>query len=180
MENQLNKKEGISGPVFYTCADAAMQFYNKMSTRRSIRDFSDQPVDIDLVKAAIAAAGTSPSGANKQPWFFSIITDQTIKDCIRKAAENVENAFYATSNLKKWIYPVESTCIATGILLTSLHLSGLNTLTHTPRPIGFLNSILNLDKTFKPLMLVVVGHAAENAWLPPIQKKHSTEIMKIY
>ena len=52
--------------------EAAMQqqasaFYQLMSKRRSVRDFSPQPVPASVLEDAILAAGTAPSGANMQP-----------------------------------------------------------------------------------------------------------------
>ena len=42
----------------------------------------------------------------------------------------------------KHYYPLESVGLATGILITALHVAGLATLTHTPSPMKFLNDIL--------------------------------------
>ena len=57
----------------------------------------------------------------------------------------------------KSYYPIESTGIAVGFLLAALHKAGLGTLTHTPRPMGFLNRILGLDSTYKPYLMVITG-----------------------
>jgi iodotyrosine deiodinase len=72
----------------------AEAFLATMRTRRSVRDFSTEPVPRDLVKRAIAAAHTAPSGANRQPWHFVAVKDPTLKRRIREAAEVEERAFY--------------------------------------------------------------------------------------
>lgn len=68
--------------------------------------------------------------------------------------------------LRKNYYVPESVSIATGLLVTALHYSGLATLTHTPSPMGFLNEICGRPETEKPYILLVVGYPAEGATIP--------------
>jgi Nitroreductase family len=56
-----------------TLSGGAQEFFNMVSDRRSVRKFSKKPVDIEIVKKCIAAAGTSPSGAHTEPWTFCLI-----------------------------------------------------------------------------------------------------------
>lgn len=74
-----------------------------LSTRRTIRDFSDRPVPRDIIEACIAAAGTAPSGANHQPWHFVAISNPEMKRKIRIAAEAEEEAFYAGKASEEWL-----------------------------------------------------------------------------
>jgi nitroreductase len=76
----------------------------------------------------------------------------------------------------KHYYATESVGIATGVLVTALHHAGLATLTHTPSPMGFLNSMLARPKHEKPFLLLVVGHPAEGAQVPDIHRKPLTEV----
>ena len=71
----------------------------------------------------------------------------------------------------KHYYPVESTGLATGILITALHRAGLATLTHTPSPMKFLNEILDRPKSERPFLLLVVGYPADDATVPDIERK---------
>ena len=71
----------------------------------------------------------------------------------------------------KHYYPVESTGIATGILITALHHAGLATLTHTPSPMKFLNEILGRPKNERPFLLLVTGYPAKDATVPDIDRK---------
>jgi iodotyrosine deiodinase len=71
----------------------------------------------------------------------------------------------------KHYYPVESTGIATGILITALHKAGLATLTHTPSPMKFLNEILDRPKSERPFLLLVAGYPADDAEVPDITRK---------
>ena len=73
-------------------------------------------------------------------------------------------------------YVQESVGIATGMLITALHLAGLASLTHTPSPMGFLNELLGRPANERPYLLLVVGHPAPGAEVPDIGKKPLTEI----
>ena len=73
-------------------------------------------------------------------------------------------------------YPIESTGIACGILITAIHYSGLTALTHTPSPMRFLNKILNRPINEKPFLILVVGYPANHAEVPDIKRKPIEEI----
>ena len=211
---------------FKTLADEQMlqeseTFYQNIKRRRTVRDFSDKTVDSAVIENAIRTAGTSPSGAHKQPWHFAVVANQNIKKKIRVAAEAEEREFYGGRAPQAWLddlkvfetnedkpfletapyliavflqrntvdddgtkhknyYMPESVGIATGMLITALHLSGLATLTHTPSPMKFLNEILNRPSNEKPYMLIVAGHPADNAQVPDIERKPFDEIASLF
>ena len=71
----------------------------------------------------------------------------------------------------KHYYPVESTGLAAGILITALHKAGLVCLTHTPSPMAFLNEILERPKNERPFLLLVTGYPADGAEVPDIKRK---------
>lgn len=73
-------------------------------------------------------------------------------------------------------YVQESVGIATGMLITAIHSSGLVSLTHTPSPMGFLNEILGRPANEKPFLILVVGYPAADAVVPDIGKKSLEEI----
>lgn len=193
------------------------EFLEGICKRRSVRDFSDQAVDYEIIANAVRAAASAPSGANKQPWHFVIVANSELKKQIRSAAEVEEREFYSGRAPDAWLkdlevlgtdahkpfletapyliaiflerntvdeqgnkhknyYMPESVGIATGILLSALHLSGLATLTHTPSPMKFLNKILDRPTNEKPYMLIVVGHPASDATVPDINRKEFEKI----
>jgi nitroreductase len=76
----------------------------------------------------------------------------------------------------KQYYAMESTGIATGILITAIHNAGLASLTHTPSPMNFLNEILDRPKNERPFLLLVVGYPAEKAMVPDIKKKNLQQV----
>lgn len=80
----------------------AERFYEVMRQRRSVRQFSDRPVDRAVIERLVLAAGTAPSGANKQPWRFIAVQDPAIKREIRTAAEEEEREFYARRISDAW------------------------------------------------------------------------------
>ena len=80
---------------------------------------------------------------------------------------------------KKNYYVNESVGIASGILLTALHFSGLATLTHTPAPMDFLEKILNRPKNEKAVLLIPVGYPADIARVPVLAKKEIDAVCTI-
>jgi iodotyrosine deiodinase len=77
-------------------------FLATMRARRSIRQFSTDPVPFELIENAVAAAGSAPSGANQQPWTFVVIGDPDLKARLRVAAEEEERDFYAHHITPEW------------------------------------------------------------------------------
>ncbi|MGB0348512.1 MAG: nitroreductase family protein [Schleiferiaceae bacterium] len=74
-----------------------------LSTRRSLREFSDAPVSRQTIERLIALAASAPSGANKQPWHFVAVQDPDLKRQIRLAAEEEERAFYGGRASDQWL-----------------------------------------------------------------------------
>ena len=199
----------------------ARSFYEEIKRRRTVRDFSDRPVPIEIINHCLLAAGTAPNGANLQPWHFAVVQNPEIKKSIREAAEKEEAEFYSGKAPQEWLdalaplgtdankpfletapylivvfskshevkddgtkikhyYANESVGIATGFLINALHHSGLATLTHTPSPMKFLNSILGRPANERPFVLLVVGYPADDATVPSITKKSLEEISNLY
>ena len=196
-------------------------FLATVSQRRTVREFSDRAVPGKVIEDALRAAGTAPSGANLQPWHFSVIMNAEIKRQIRVAAEIEEREFYEHRATAEWLaaleplgtdsnkpfletapciiavflqkfgelpdgrkvkhyYPVESTGLASGILITALHMAGLACLTHTPSPMKFLNKILDRPVSERPFLLLVVGYPAEDATVPDISRKSLDEFVSFH
>ncbi|MGD9815200.1 MAG: nitroreductase family protein [Hyphomonadaceae bacterium] len=188
-------------------SERARAFHTNIARRRTVRDFDSTPVPRDVLEQCLLTAGTAPSGANQQPWFFTVITDPSVKRNIREAAETEEREFYAERAPQEWLealaplgtapnkpfiedapaliaifaqkygvradgsrfshyYVPESVGIATGFLIAALHEAGLATLTHTPNPMGFLNTICGRPKSEKPVVLLVVGYPKAGCQVP--------------
>ena len=82
----------------------------------------------------------------------------------------------------KHYYVPESVGIATGLLITALHVAGLSCLTHTPNPMKFLNRLCARPENEKPVMILAVGHPAADATVPRAAKlkKPLDQIMTIF
>ncbi len=78
-------------------------FYERMKTRRTVRDFSTEDVPFQLIQNAIATAATAPSGANQQPWTFVVVRDSALKRQIREAAEAEERESYENRMSQEWL-----------------------------------------------------------------------------
>lgn len=197
--------------------ERARRLADDLGARRTVRSFSDRPIPPAILERCIAAAGAAPSGANRQPWHFVVVTDRVTKRKIREAAEAEEKSFYSERAPDEWLealaplgtdadkpfletapaliavfarrwdesgqgeriknyYVQESVGIAVGFLVAALHLAGLSTLTHTPSPMRFLSEILERPASEQPFLLLVVGHADDEATVPDIRRKSMSEI----
>jgi nitroreductase len=87
--------------------EKAHQFNEMLQKRRTVRDFSNQPVDKSIIEQCIQAAGSAPSGAHMQPWHFVAINNQEIKSSIRQAAEIEEKEFYQHRASEEWLKALE-------------------------------------------------------------------------
>jgi nitroreductase len=195
----------------------ALEYYENMKRRRTVRDFSTRHVPLDIIENCIRTADTAPNGANLHPWHFVVVSDQEIKSEIRQAAEKEEQDFYKSRASREWLevlaplgtdehkpfletapyliaifakvhgfdeqgkrvkhyYVNESVGIATGLLISAIHHSGLASLTHTPSPMRFLNKILQRPEQERHFLLLVVGYPEKDAKVPDIQRKSLPEI----
>ena len=91
---KLSKKEML---------ERSKSFLSEISTRRTVRDFSSKTFPIEIIENCIKSAGTAPSGANKQPWSFTIVENKEVKAKIRIAAEKEEKEFYGHRATKEWL-----------------------------------------------------------------------------
>lgn len=77
----------------------------------------------------------------------------------------------------KHYYVDESVGIAVGMLLSTLHLAGLATLTHTPAPMGFLREVLGRPANERAYVVIPVGYPAADASVPDLTRKAIDEIL---
>jgi len=80
----------------------ARAFREEVATRRSVREFSDELLPAGVLDECIRAAGLAPSGANRQPWTFVVVTDPELKRRIRLAAEEEERKLYDERISDEW------------------------------------------------------------------------------
>ena len=82
--------------------ERARAFRAALETRRSVREFSAEPVPRAVIEELVRAASTAPSGAHKQPWTFVAIADPALKSRIRAAAEREEKLAYGGRMSEEW------------------------------------------------------------------------------
>jgi iodotyrosine deiodinase len=86
---------------------ASRQFLQTMAKRRTIREYSDEPVAFELIENAIRAASLAPSGANQQPWTFVVVSDPELKRQMRIATEEEERISYEGRMSPEWLQALE-------------------------------------------------------------------------
>lgn len=82
-------------------------FYRLLNQRRTVREFVPDPIPAGVIENALLAAGTAPSGAHKQPWFFCVVRDAEMKRKIRMAAEKEERENYRHRFPEDWLEDLE-------------------------------------------------------------------------
>lgn len=78
-------------------------FLAQMKTRRSVRTFSEKSVPFEVIENIVMTAASAPSGANKQPWTFVIVSNPEVKRQIREAAEKEEKENYEHRFTREWL-----------------------------------------------------------------------------
>lgn len=87
--------------------EKSKSFFEWMDQRRTVRTFSDKPVPREVLENIIKTANTAPSGANKQPWSFCLISNSELKKKIREKAEEIEYEAYHGRMSDTWLSDLE-------------------------------------------------------------------------
>ena len=148
---------------FVAISDPAIKREIRVAAESEEREFYQHRAPKAWLEA-LAPLGTDSNKAflETAPWLVAVFAQP-----VRILADGTRSPTY---------YAIESVGIATGMLVTAVHSSGLVALTHTPSPMGFLNKILGRPSHEKPFVLLVVGHPADNALVPDIGRKPLDEI----
>jgi nitroreductase len=85
----------------------SQSFYEWANTRRSVRDFSNEPVPKEVMEHLIMTGSTAPSGAHKQPWTFCLISNAELKSKLRALAEEEERKSYEGRMSESWLKDLE-------------------------------------------------------------------------
>ncbi len=148
---------------FVAIADPAIKKVIRDAAEAEEREFYDHRVT-DAWREALSPLGTDADKPflETAPWLIAVFYEAY--------------GYAADGGKEKRYYPIDSTGIATGFLIAALHHAGLASLTHTPSPMAFLNSILGRPDNERPFVLMVVGYPASNAMVPAISRKSLDEI----
>ncbi len=154
---------------FVAISDPALKSKIRLAAEEEERRFYDGGAGDEWIKA-LEPIGTDAHKPHLEiaPWLIVIFAQRW--------------GIYEDGSRYKHYYVPESVGIATGMLITALHHAGLSALTHTPNPMKFLNAILHRPEAEKPVMILAVGHPAEDATVPAVAKikKPLEEILTVF
>lgn len=165
--------------------------YELAKNRKSVRKFSCNRVNIDDIYRALKVAAQAPSGANRQPWRFLIISDPELKRRVKDACEKGEMEFYdgVSGEFRGWLvskglswrkpflveapilvavfmdekapYAKESVWLSIGFLLLALEELGLGTVTYTPSDTDLPSRELEVPEGYKLEAVLPIGYSAD-------------------
>jgi len=171
-----------------TVETSGLDFISLVNKRRSIRVYQPGPVEDNKIETVIAAGNKAPSGANRHPWKFCVITDDKVKKQVRERCEAADKSWHeaADERLRKWLevkhittekkyltdapvlivvfgdtedpYWIESVWVSVGFMLLAAVDQGLGSLVYTPGDPDFLNEILNVSDRYKPQAILPLGY----------------------
>lgn len=138
---------------FTVIGDPAVKHRIRMAAEAEEREFYAGKAPAAWLEA-LAPLGTDAHKPflETAPWVIAVFAVNSFVD--------------ATGGRQQTYYAKESTGIACGFLIATLHQAGLATLTHTPSPMAFLNEICGRPAQEKPFLLLVVGYPAAGAKIP--------------
>ena len=61
-----------------------MNFHELILSRQSDRQYTNKPVDKEIINRCVEAARLAPSASNSQPWTFIVVDDVSLKDKVAK------------------------------------------------------------------------------------------------
>jgi nitroreductase len=182
-----------------------MDLYELMENRRSTREFYDKKVSEEKLRSILKAGLSAPSGADQKPFVCIVVVDPVLKKKIKSFSETVDKKYYSTAPewFKKWMknksisleknflvdatflivvagetdkpYWSESTWISIAYMILAAENEGLASLTYTPAETDFLNNLLHLPQTFKPVVIIPIGYAKNKA-----SKKTAVDGKKVF
>ncbi len=151
-----------------------MELLEVISTRRSVRRFTDKPVTEEMIKTIISAAMLAPSAGNQQSWHFIVVTERMKLDKVAefhpyaKMIRNVNVAIVvcgAPEGLKWGEFWVQDCSAALQNLLLAARDLGLGTVWTGVYPVEDrmvkTRELFSIPKEVYPLAIVPVGWPAE-------------------
>jgi nitroreductase len=143
--------------------------------RRSIRKYTDQAVEPEILNLLLKAAMAAPSAMNCKPWEFVVVTDPEKLTQLRKRLifgnRNAPAAIVVCGNPSHSANPaarlfwVQDCSLAGGNILIAAAGLGLGTVWIGIHPVAafirVVREIISLPKHVTPLGLIYVGYPAE-------------------
>ena len=151
-----------------------MELFEAVNTRRSIRSYTDRPVDQDAVQRILAAGMMAPSAGNEQPWEFIVIRDRNTLRAISRAhphadmVQHAQLAILVCGNLNYVThseYWVQDLAAATQNMLLAAHALGLGSVWVGVHPrerrVSDIRKVIPMPDTITPFSLLPIGYPGE-------------------
>ena len=164
-----------------------MDAMDAILSRRSIRQYTAQPVSQEVLDALLKAAMSAPSAGNEQPWQFVVITNRQLLDEVPRVhphSHMIKQASAAIlvcgdTRLERYKgFWVQDCSAATQNILIAANAKGLGAVWLGIYPIqdrvAGIQKLFGLPDHVIPLSLIPIGHPAET--LPPANRYHPSRI----
>lgn len=160
-----------------------MSLLNPIAKRRSIRSFSGEPVDRQVLDSILEAGRRAPSAKNRQPWRFIVMTEPDLKKAVVSAAYGQEwlgdaaavialcttNVDYQMPN-GQLSYPLDISFAASFMMLQA-ESEGLGSCLVSTYQEAELKSVLSIPYSMRIVLLLAVGPAGDEPSGPPSHRK---------
>jgi nitroreductase len=154
-----------------------MDVFKAIKARRSIRQFTDEPIGKDALEQLLDAARWAPTASNQQRWRFVVVTSPPVKELIRKFAPGIfvmPSAFIVicvekAPDANRWAeetYLADCAVAAQNIMLAA-HEMGIGSCPALSYAKVAISEILNLPEGIEPLLIITLGYPAEDPEPPP-------------
>ena len=140
--------------------------------RRSIRQYTNEPVSKEQIKKLLEAAMAAPSASNRKPWHFVVITDRAKLDALAEKHPHAKMLFQATlaiavcgdTRLSDRFWVQDCSAATENILLaaTALGLGSVWLGVHpNPERETAIREVLGVPAGIAVLNVISLGHPAE-------------------
>jgi nitroreductase len=154
-----------------------MDVMEAIKGRRSIRQFTDEPIERDKLERLLEAARWAPSGGNLQRWRFVVVTSPSQRELVKKFAPGIfamPSAFIVVcadkepdaNPWKEALYLADCSIASQNIMLAAYEM-GIGTCVALSYAKSAISEILDLPENVKPMLVVTLGYPAENPEPPP-------------
>lgn len=153
-------------------------------TRTSVRSYTSQAVEPEKIEILLKAAMAAPTGSNKQPWEFIVITDTAVLQKLPEVAGGMRMAAKAPLAIvvlgneetsSSWMLDCSA---ATENILLAAHAIGLGSVwcgaysQTDPARMDKLREVLSIPEGIDPLNVLILGYPDKD---PEIKDKWKPE-----
>lgn len=169
-------------------------FSQLVSSRYSIRDFSDERVDLELIIEAIEISKKTPSACNRQPWRVYVFRNEKLKRDLLKwqgnkgFTDNIDTVIIVASSLNSFFINEKHQAYVDGglyamTLIYALHSKGLGTI---PMTLAMMESKsrklyreFGLKQDEVPVLMIGVGKFKESYSVAISERKNINHYVTI-